>query len=315
MPAAGFTIKLRGLRSADVPAVARFLPNRVIDAQGRSIEFDAVAACESLLDDGVMKGALFTTIQDGVETPAAVGGAFFVTEEFMQAIKTSSQPGVSARVLRSAAQRDPGVLSPPAIRRANQSEGLNVALVLHEWDRAAASDEFAREIRMRLVKGFLDDFRGYRLREVLGEVRGEEELQWALAGGYMLRDSYDEWYRTRTEPSPRHYLVSITREEALAREASVMSLLFHYREPACGFTLSERRLLQAALTLQTDAEIASALEISVSAVKKRWAVIFNRVADRIPELIDASPRELTRGPQKRHKLLAHLREHPEELRP
>jgi hypothetical protein len=262
-----------------------------------------------------MKGALFTTIDDGVETPAAVGGAFFVTEGFMRAIKSASLPGVSARVLHAAAQRDPGILSSPAVRLANEREGLNIALVLHEWDRTGASVEFAREIRMRLVKGFLDDFRGYRLREVLGEVQGEEELQWALAGGYVLRESYDGWYRTRTEPSPRHYLVSITREEALAVEASVMSLLFHYREPVCRFTLSERRLLEAALTLQTDAEIASDLEISVSAVKKRWAAIFNRVADRIPELIDASPRELTRGPQKRHKLLAHLREHPEELRP
>jgi hypothetical protein len=93
-----------------------------------------------------------------------------------------------------------------------------------------------------------------------------------------------------------------------------MSTLFHYRDPVCGFTVSERRLLHAAVTLQTDAEIASALDISASAVKKRWAAIFDRVAGRIPELND-TPRELTRGPQKRHKLLAYLREHPEELRP
>jgi hypothetical protein len=216
--------------------------------------------------------------------------------------------------LYSAAQPDPRLLSPHAVGRANEKEGLNIAVLLHEWDRAGTGAEFAREIRMYLVKGFLDHFRGYRLREIMGEVQGTQELQWALAGGYMLRDSYDEWYRTRTEPSPHRYLVSITREEALAVESSLMSILFHYRNPVCGFAASERRLLHAAVTLQTDAEIASALGISASAVKKRWAAIFDRVAGRIPAL-DDTPRELTRGPQKRHKLLAYLRGHPEELRP
>jgi hypothetical protein len=309
-------IKSRPLRSADIPAIARFLPNQFMDPNGRSIQFDPGAACELLLDQGVMTGTVFAKVDDGTEALLAVGGAVFVTDEYLQALKTASQPFVSERILSSAGRSGSGLLPPGAIGRANERHGLNIVVLLHEWDRAGADAEFAREIRIRLVKGFLDHFRGFRLREVLGEVQGQEELQWALAGGYILRDDYAEWYRTRTHPSPHRYLVSITRQEALALESSLMSLLFHYREPVCGFTVSERQLLHAALTLQTDVEIASALGISLAAVKKRWITIYDRVAGRIPELRAVISRGgLTRGPQKRHKLLSYLREHPEELRP
>jgi hypothetical protein len=116
--------------------------------------------------------------------------------------------------------------------------------------------------------------------------------------------------------------MGVSREEALATEASVMSMLFHYREPVCGFRASERRLLRAALMHETDPEIASFLGISTSAVKKGWAAVFGRVAEHLPEIVqdsdgdrpaDGGPRR--RGPQKRHRLMAYVREHPEELRP
>ena len=38
-------------------------------------------------------------------------------------------------------------------------------------------DHLAREIRMHLVKAFLNDFRGFRLREILSESVGEDELR------------------------------------------------------------------------------------------------------------------------------------------
>ena len=53
-------------------------------------------------------------------------------------------------------------------------------------------------------------------------------------------------------------------------------------------------------------------------MKKRWAAVFERVAtarpDLLPELEYDSDRQ-TRGRQKRHHLLAYVRQHPEELRP
>jgi len=268
-----------------------------------------------------MTGTLLTSVEDGKEIVLAVGAAVFVTDEFLLSEKSAPQPGLPERVLHSALKPGTPVLSLPEICRDNERHGLNVVIVLHEWDRNSVDVDLGREIRIHLVKTFLSDFRGYRLREIVSEGI-EEEVRWAVGGGgFVLRDSYDDWYRTRTEPSPRRYLIGITREEALAVESSVLSLLFHYRTPVCGFTPAERRLLQVALTRETDAEIASALGISDSAVKKRWVAIFDRVATRLPDLLAVQgpgrsvPGEVTRGPQKRHKLLAYLGEHAEELRP
>lgn len=322
MTGASYDIRVRPFRSADVPAVAHFIPNRLLDAKGRWVQMDGVRACRTLLDEGAMVGAIFTLRQDAVETIVGVGGAVFVTREFLQAQRAWPQPGLAERVLHPAFGPGSPVLDKRAICRANSGEGLNLVVLLHEWDRRIANLELSRQIRIHLMKAFLADFRGYRLREILAEGPNDEATRAALAGGgFVLRDTYADWYRTRTEPSPPRMLIGITREEALAVESSVMSILFLYREPVCRFTFAERRLLRAALARETDAEIASTLGISASAVKKRWISIFNRASAALPALAAdhaggrSSPGDPTRGPQKRHKLLAYLREHPEELRP
>jgi DNA-binding CsgD family transcriptional regulator len=97
-----------------------------------------------------------------------------------------------------------------------------------------------------------------------------------------------------------------------------MASLFVHRPPQFGFRPSEQRLLLAALQGGTDEDLADTLGISLSAVKKAWRSIYDRVTDRRPGLIpDQVPEELTseRGKEKKQRLLAYLREHPEELRP
>jgi hypothetical protein len=69
----------------------------------------------------------------------------------------------------------------------------------------------------------------------------------------------------------------------------------------------------------TDKELADELGISLSAVKKTWRMIYDRVAACQPELIPSNSQAdawtQDRGKQKKQRLLAYLREHPEELRP
>ena len=95
--------------------------------------------------------------------------------------------------------------------------------------------------------------------------------------------------------------------------------MFLYQPPQFGFRPSEQRLLLTALRGGTDEEIADELGISVSAIKKNWRSIYDRVTVQCPELIRNDPlrEELTseRGKEKKQHLLAYLREHPEELRP
>jgi hypothetical protein len=59
------------------------------------------------------------------------------------------------------------------------------------------------------------------------------------------------------------------------------------------------------------------LDVSLSAVKKTWASIYLRSLSRRPSdvKIEFDGTDGDRGKEKKQKLLAYLREHPEELRP
>jgi hypothetical protein len=75
-------------------------------------------------------------------------------------------------------------------------------------------------------------------------------------------------------------------------------------------------LLVAALDGKTDAELSEALDLSVEAVKKRWVSLFARVEQFMPDILESMDVDSTRrGPQKRHRVVAYVRRHPEELRP
>jgi len=78
-------------------------------------------------------------------------------------------------------------------------------------------------------------------------------------------------------------------------------------------------LLLAGLRGGTDEELADELGISLSAVKKAWQSIYERVSACDPELVPAAhPTEsgaYERGKMKKQRLIAYLRDHPEELRP
>jgi hypothetical protein len=77
----------------------------------------------------------------------------------------------------------------------------------------------------------------------------------------------------------------------------------------------ERELLWAALEGQTDTELAISLDLTLPAVKARWRSVFTRFAKMEKSLAPEFFGQGGRGPQKRHRILAYLREHPEELRP
>jgi DNA-binding CsgD family transcriptional regulator len=189
-----------------------------------------------------------------------------------------------------------------------------VAVILHHWI-SESSETLRKEIRHHLVASFVSDMRGYRLLEIVGESY-EAELSWSLTGGFRLRSDYADWYKEHADPRPQRRMIGITRDEGLATEGSVLSMLFHYTPPRFAFTATQRRLLAEAMQHKTDAEIACALHVSVSAVKKAWAAIFDRASDVLEPLVSTPTEPMqarsVRGVQKRHRLLTYLLDHPEE---
>lgn len=111
------------------------------------------------------------------------------------------------------------------------------------------------------------------------------------------------------------YLAGISKNEAPAVRGSLLSMLFNYQLPTLFLSTSQRQLVILALDGLTDSEAAVTLQITLPAVKKRWAALFDQVACKAPALLPEAISNGRRGPEQRGVLLDYLRNHPEELRP
>jgi DNA-binding NarL/FixJ family response regulator len=98
---------------------------------------------------------------------------------------------------------------------------------------------------------------------------------------------------------------------------SLANPLFYHRDPLLQLRDADQELLLAALEGLTDEELCAKLNLSVTAIKKRWISIFERTIYTRPDLfpaVDCQNDGQKRGRQKRHHVLAYVRAHPEELR-
>jgi hypothetical protein len=92
--------------------------------------------------------------------------------------------------------------------------------------------------------------------------------------------------------------------------------MYRYQEPVLRLSPAEQNLLAAALSGKTDAELSAVLGLSIEAIKKRWMSIFDRVDEFKADILTRTDEDSDgRGPQKRHRVVAYVRNHPEELRP
>jgi hypothetical protein len=311
------TTRERILSPGNVHEAAALVRESVFDPELAGC--DPVEVCRELLDAGSMMGDLIDLIhQDGSFQVIGVGGGAFVANQLMADVRERPRPGLIERVLRARMSDERMVLNRRQIEKANPDDGVSLVVLFHHWVDGL-SEEVELEVRRHLMVGFLRDVKGYNLTEVIAEGR-ECDLKWTLAGGFRIRSDYASWYAEHVEPQPRRVLFGMARGEAADSVGSMVALAFDYARPKLGFTASQRRLLSQAIQFKTDAEIALALGVSLSAVKKTWAAIFDKVSDVFPEMADDARDAATSGPtirgaQKRHRLLTYLHNHPEEIKP
>ncbi len=185
------------------------------------------------------------------------------------------------------------------------------------------------EVHRSMMSGFIQEHRGYLLKEAMSaQSWSPEHLDFILKTGGCLWDGAAGGYTSTVtndlaEIVSRPHLVGITREIESERDrnwaGSWVGALFDYRAPLLHLNASEQHMLLIALAGATDEELAPALGTSLPTVKKLWVSIYRRVEQRMPGLIageDRSDLSLNRrGREKRRRVLAYLRERPEELRP
>jgi hypothetical protein len=309
---------VRRLTADNVQEAAPVLRGRLTAVSSLSA-VQVITACRRLLSAMSMMGILVDAAdREGRDHVVAVGGAVFVSKRFVDEERATPRPGLADRIFASALNGEPAALPLRDIAAAAHSDGVCIAVALHDRTEDLP-EEVELEIRHHLSASFVNDFRGYRILEIISELIGERDRMWAESGGFRVRSDYADWYRLHNAPLPRRAQVGISRDEGVASQGTLLSLMFHHTPPRFAFSSAQRRLLREAMQHKTDAEIAVALEVSLSAVKKTWAALFERAS----EIVDRSAAEdtdvpasrLVRGIQKRHRLLAYLIDHPQELRP
>lgn len=212
------------------------------------------------------------------------------------------------------------LLSDKQVRQANAKGGLN----LLAWIAALDAEHMdSVDAHTAMFSAFASEHRGFLLKKLVGQGVSMETLEGAIRSGGLFFSPVECRHveslgRPLREIFAAPYLIGLTRELAMARFGTWIGSLFVYQPPRFGFRPSEQRLVVAALQGGTDEDLAGMLGISLSAVKKTWRSIYERVGAHSAGLIaDQVREELTseRGKEKKQRLLAYLREHPEELRP
>jgi hypothetical protein len=240
----------------------------------------------------------------------ACGLGVFVSARFADEEIANPRPGLNSRIIASIAYGRKVVLDYKELGVGNAGEGLDFVNMYGTWRQELLSRQETLELYALFGSSFADSHAGYRLNRILKEAMGAWQLTFARATRI--------WHVVADFPEAESALLKVvSRETALEVPYSTMAAIYSHREPIFGFREGQQQLLIAALKGATDSELAIKLGMSLPAIKKRWLSIFLRF-ESTPELIKGlveNPTNSGRGPQKRHRVLSYVREHPEELRP
>ncbi len=269
--------------------------------------------------------ALFSLVSEesvpGAATPL-IGShiAGFVSDDFATELATPPLKWIGPALVDRFLHGSAPLLTDTEVRYANSTGGVNILV----WPTAPrANFDNLPELLQGSQTLFFDAYRGFNIKRLQTQASLPAEIAIAVnSGAWCLRDGDTVHFRTLDQPAEtavlQPHLLEVTKELAAQQPGTWVSLLLAHRNPMIGLTRSEQRLLSAALRGGTDQDLSEQLGISLSAVKKMWAAIYFRVQSRRPfglsleldEHLDGD-----RGKEKKRKLLAHLRDHPEELKP
>jgi hypothetical protein len=269
----------------------------------------ALRVWSALLDNPAFKANVIESERPiGGHKIVACGMGVFVTKAFADREIRNPRPGINSRIITGIASGESVVLSRMQIGSGNAGEGVDFVNMYGTWRDGIMNADQLAEAQALLGTSFVEHFAGYRFNRVLKEAIGQSRIALARATGtYRLVAEFQE---------SESALAVVTRESALAAPYSVAATMYRYQPPVLRLRPAEQKLLTAALSGRTDAELSSDLALSIEAIKKRWMSIFDRIDEFKPEILSRDEAESDgRGPQKRHRVVAYIRAHPEELRP
>ncbi|HVM32174.1 MAG TPA: hypothetical protein VMU88_03505 [bacterium] len=246
------------------------------------------------------------------------GMSVFVTDAFARRVNDEG-PFLSRLFLREWAGGNRPYLLKPEVAAANAGEGLNLMVLHYGWREEALAPADLAAVRLKQTESFLQQHAGYKVKEYLQEVFGEELRDFVLTAGSLLRQDYQEarWKKPLRGVSKGDwpYLTGFRAEEILARAGTTASMLqARAQPPRFALAPSEQDMLSKALQGETDEKLSRSLKVSPWTIKKRWQSVYLKVRKADPDLLENNGPE-KKNEQRRRYLLDYLRQHPEELRP
>jgi hypothetical protein len=317
------TIRYRPMQPKDAQACAAIVARHPEHGAryGDSIRHLAPAWLKLLGSDGFVS-AVFEELQGAKPTILGAGIATFVSDNFIRELKSAPHFWIGPEITLRLSRAESPVLSDRQVREANTFGGLNVAV----WQTGVLPEDMLRgNVANTIMAAFVELYSGFLLKETVTQAETREQGEACGAAGGLLWDHHGGRYRSFAGVSVQNLLsqphvIGLSRDLALRSSGSWNASMFlSYRPPRVGFSRSEQKLLLHGLNGGTDQEIGRNLGVSLAAVRKSWRLIYERVAATAPEILsnvmqrDGKSHE--RGKEKKHHLLAYLREHLEELRP
>jgi DNA-binding CsgD family transcriptional regulator len=249
-----------------------------------------------------------------------IGVSVFVSDDFLRELKTRPSFWIGPELARRVVRGDSPLLSEMQVREANSGRGLNLAV----WHSCIREEDTKRaDVWSELMAAFMENHRGFRLNELVAQGESPQHVEGMRnTGGHLFKFTNGRYgdfdgspHRIIQEP----HIVGCAREMAQGQLGSWIGSLFLYEHPRFGFSRSEQRLLLSAMAGGTDEELSDELGVSIFTIKKMWRSVYRRVSACNPELIPSDAHadgdSSKRGRNKKQRLMAHLREHLQELRP
>jgi len=235
------------------------------------------------------------------------GCGVLVTSGFADAEISNPRPDITSRIIASLDSGSSALASWNDVAQANAGAGVDIANLMVAWRDDILSPQERHDLQVAIATGFTEVVAGYRMRRILLETTTKPVTD-------FHRRSLE--YQVVAEfPEIGRVIHLMTKESAAILPGSLGNVIFKAARPLLRLRESDQQLLLAALKGATDTELAAQLGLTPSAVKARWRSAFARIEEMMPDLVDNSEDHDGRGAQKRHRVLAYVRTHMEELRP
>jgi len=246
------------------------------------------------------------------------GFASFVKRSFAEDEVRNPRPGLNSRIIESIVRGKSVIATYAEVRDANTRGDLQQAVLENSWKDGSLTAAQVEEVRVLLGLAYGELFAGYHFSRLFTEMVDALDL-WNASGHQYLQvtSRFEEFRRANPETkwNSDRALLQVTADTMRDHPHSVAAGLFQrHLAPQFGFRQREQDLLELALESADDHSIANSLFLTLPAIKRRWATIFECVSSLRPDICPFDG-DGTRGVQKRQRILAYIRNHPEELRP